>query len=244
VRLVNTKRIKALKKDEDDSKNQEHKKNSTRRSKMKKTGFILALAGMTALTASAALYQDSFETGQGNWFYIEATNASAVSSPSAAVTDGSFALEMEHDQLSGQVDLIRLDHNADSDWFSAIKDPTATSMSVDIFLSAAVSAAGWSKVGMDLNGSMGHIYVEGVSGTDYVKGQDSLVHLDLDITSLDFTGATWAQVTLYFNGSAQSDIANRSPIYADNYQVVPEPATIGLMGLAAAALVAFRRFQI
>lgn len=207
---------------------------------MKKAGKLLTLlfAGSLAISASASLYSDSWESGLGNWTLDVATNATSVTTPAAAVTDGTYALKMEHDKPQGaQANMVRLQT---TDFFNAVSSASATDITVDMYAPVEITGGGWAQMGVILAGNFnGSGYAE-VRNSANINGNPGLHTITLDTTGIDWTGATWARATLYYNGSGTPA---RSPVYADNFQVIPEPATLGLFGITAALAFIVRRIR-
>ncbi len=205
---------------------------------MKKLGFIVAIAGATALTASASLFVDSFESGiSADWITTLEPTAVATITTGLGVTDGSQAVSVTHADGAGEVPLLRINNTSSAFW-TAFTDPTATGISVDVSTTDAVTQASWSQITMRLQGSAGTFETT----VPFVRfAGDQTISLLLDLASIPNTTYTWGQVTIAFNGQP---IADRSPLIVDNFRVIPEPATIGLVGLAGIGLIAVRRFKI
>ncbi len=182
---------------------------------------ITALAVFIAASSAFAVefYTESFESGIGSFFLVE-TNESAsaafVASPAGAVTDGSMALEVTHLRSAGEVALARISNSTDTNFFSAIQNPLATRMSVDFFVPlSVVTNTSWRQVAVRLESSEGALIVQ----EPLAAGVEGMVTVDIDLTLLDLTAASWAQATLIFHSSAGLP---RSPIYMDNFRITDE----------------------
>ena len=211
---------------------------------MKKVSLIVATVGLTALTASASLYHDSFESGlSSSWTTVwPSITTEAVSTPAAAVTDGSNALKITHTENAKYISLLLLDSVNDSSFLAAVTDPNATTISVDFFMDSLTSTAvnGWRKAGIQFQSET----VASAITTEvfFTVNADSSIHVDLDISGYDLTSDSWAKANLWMqtkNGNTGAGIS--SPIYVDNFEVIPEPATFGLLAAFSGALFFIRR---
>ena len=209
---------------------------------MKKVSLVVATVGLVALTASASLYKDSFESGlSSSWTTIwPSITTEAVSTPAAAVTDGSNALKISHTENAKYIGLLTLDSVNDSSFLAAVTDPNATTISVDFFMDSLTSTAlsGWRKAGINFESAAGSSNVE----VFFTPNADSSIHVEVDLTGINLDGASWAKATLWMqtkNGNTGAGVS--SPIYADNFEVIPEPATLGLLATFSGALLFIRR---
>jgi hypothetical protein len=206
-----------------------------------KTTLLVTAILLWAAVASAA-FIDSFEGNADAWYPLALNGALTVQTvgdgaPAVSITDGSYSVMATHEDESRLAELMRIDQATSSDWWAAIKDPANNLMTIDVFVPGeAMVAANWANITIVFSGFNFSISEQ----VDLVKQVDNQVTVSLDYSSIDdavLAAAGWGGATININAST----GTRSPVYLDNYQVIPEPATIGMLGLGGLLTLLVRR---
>ena len=219
--------------------------------------LLTVAASVVLATQTQAVLLNSFEGTTHDWGLGTATGA-AISSdntaPAAAITDGTYALKLEHTDIAGEAPVAFMDHTASPDFHAALKDISNDTLSVDIFVPwTSVQGDSWGNVTLRLQGGgfTSTSAVFDIPNTLNVNkpgwGVDNQFTLTIDLTAFPDAGrlsSSWAQLTLLTNGPlGASGYRGAMPFYADNFQIyaVPEPGTLMLAGLGSLCLMVRRR---
>jgi hypothetical protein len=205
------------------------------------TTAVVLLAGQ----GSATLLH-SFENSTNGWYAMGDTTLTSQTvgdgAPAVSITDGFYSLMASHTDPSGGADLMRITKNDSAEWAAAMRDSNNSIMSVDLFVPAsALGTAAWANVQLRLESSA---FTKIATVVDLTKQNDNQVTVELDFSSIAETLRSTDSnfyATLSINAGSTS---TRSPVYIDNYQVIPEPATIGMLGLGGLLVALVRRTMV
>jgi len=197
---------------------------------MKKILFIVvALLAMSAVSygATYTVLHDN-EAGDGNVWYWTAANGATLSAQSTyGVTDGTYAMQVDLDSTQGGNDFGKLDKNGPT-WDFSLYD--TIEMDVTIIDSEWDTGVDLANMTISTEGGGQWIGFSATGDTTWADGDgDETLHLTWDIASYDVDGLGWG--SLRWNPSyADAGVGN---LYIDDmkFQDVPEPMTIGLLGL-------------
>ena len=203
---------------------------------MKMTANLLAAVAMLAMstTVQAGLLIDSFENGStGGWVGINGAAVSSTSSVSAAVTDGSSALEISGLSPSGW-------REAAKSGAGILADLVAyDTVDIDLYVPSIPT---WAQAQLVVNNPVGGFQQLGfqnlVVGMNHLQGT-------YDPSSMGTPGMgsnVWAIVEIVINSDQAA--APLSLFYVDNLVLstaVPEPTTFALLGLGVTMLAGGRR---
>ena len=217
---------------------------------MKKIMTVLFVAGLTC--ASQADVIGNFEdAGLDGW--TPATATLSQSTTAGTVTLDSYSLSVHKPDNSGYWELTV---NLPAPSFA----PTQLSFDLTMIASEWVDGSEWTKVAdkISLNSDGPSGWTEWLStdaGRQVIDRNtlapapldwgpwygDSQLTMIQDVSAYDATGATWFQVNISIQ---QNDGLLPTPagnFYIDNVQLIPEPGTLGLIGLGMLGLAVRRR---
>ena len=99
--------------------------------------FLTLAATVVLATQTQAALLHSFEGGLDGWGLGTATGAVITAdntAPAAAITDGAYALKLEHTDVAGEAPVAFMTHTSSPDIHAALKDISNDTMSVDILI--------------------------------------------------------------------------------------------------------------
>jgi hypothetical protein len=208
--------------------------------------FCLALLLMGVVAISQAEVIGDFETGMDGWVPgWEGSPTVAQSQTPGTATSGSNSMAVN----LGGGGFWALQWNA-----SAVPSSmTNAKLTFDLTMIAPEWPVGtWTKVAdkiaLNSDGASGWVEFNNLAtaidrttnaatGLDWGRwwdtAPDALKTFSLDIPNYDTTGATWFQIIISLQ---QNPTAGAGNFYFDNIQLIPEPATMTMLGLGALAL--------
>lgn len=197
------------------------------------------LAGAVLLAAPGlctAVIIGDFEGGMDGWY----VNGTVATNHTTGVTLGSQSMQITDADggWGGSFEFPMLDQANAAELVAAATQPGAM-ISADITALGAENTGGWLSIGIVAN-------TDGYWGTGPWLG----VALDGSTATLEFAldaatqagianganNSSWANLGLMINGPG----ANVT-YYVDNIQIIPEPATMGLVGIFGGGLLFIRR---
>ena len=201
---------------------------------MKKYNALLVATALLAVPAisSANIVIGDFEGGLVNGWYESGTTAE---SSTTGITLNAASLKVT---------------DADGGWGGGVERPLlGDTDAVNAFLAsgakvtADITVVGsevteWMQVGLIINadGYWGAVDFANLNWDETNYGVEFEIPADAQ-SGIAAGGMGWLNVGLVMNASGNG----ASSFYVDNVQIIPEPATIGLFGLAGAALLVSRR---
>jgi hypothetical protein len=214
---------------------------------MKKCLLALLLIGVVAISPAAVI--GDFETGMDDWVPSwEGTATLTVGSTPGTVTSGQNSLGVQISD-SGYWEL---------QWNASAIPASITNGKLTFDLTMIASewtASNWTKVAdkIAINSDGASGWVESTlataidrntlaaTGSDWGPwAGDAFKSYSLDIPSYDTTGATWLQIVISLQQNP-FDAGTIGNFYFDNVQLIPEPATLSMLGLGALAFLRKRK---
>jgi hypothetical protein len=212
---------------------------------MKKCFLALLLVGMVSISSAAVI--GDFETGFDGWVAAwEGSPVLAQSTTPGTVTVGSNSLAVK----LGAGGYWALQYNAPA----VPASMTNAKLKFDLTMIASEWTGGnWTKVAdkvaFNSDGTSGWVewttstaidrVTLAATGTDWGPWSgDAKKTFTLDIPSYNSTGATWFQIIIAMQQNPITGVGN---FYFDNVQLIPEPATMSMLGLGVLAFLRKRK---
>jgi len=219
---------------------------------------LAAGAVLAAPTAAGAQLLFSFEDGLQGWGptnFFSGPDEPIVQAATTGATDGSTSLEIIHlarnaFSWNGGVTMGSDPGDALAAQFSAIQNaaanPSAWSITFDVTMDPALvgNDATFYNITFALNSSAGFAQVDNVfevgeaelAGTDLVQET-----VEIPLTSFSALPGPDNTFTQFFIAQNQNGARDNASIFIDNIRLVPEPASLALLGLGALAIGLRRR---
>jgi hypothetical protein len=212
------------------------KEDRTKENEMKKIAGILMGIGL-ACVANAAVLTELSVVESGTWYNAgtdaanETVTVFGASGNTTLNANGGFKtlLVFDTQDFTGTITSGTLS-------FSVVNGPTgdATNLTVD-FLGMTDDA--------DFDAAEGYAFAsQSVAATDlYSAVAVEGTTLNLDLVADEIDDGTGRYAVYCFSDTSLATSNNQSAISGYSLTVIPEPATIGMLGLGAAGLLVFRR---
>jgi len=221
---------------------------------------VIAIAGLCMMRPATASGQliESFENTMDGWTFNPSWNVQQFTqtfSTTTGVTDGSYSLEIDSGAIARTLNGFNYGNALVGPNSVAMTTLLSNSSAVTIDFFAPSGALGYGpQVDLDVNGgpTFGYQSLDGYGYPSFANGVE--VTMTFPITpaqqsqlGLDAIGGYGSDLVLQL-GSGKPTATSIPVLYIDNIQaipgpppVVPEPATLGILGAAAGALMIRRR---
>jgi hypothetical protein len=214
---------------------------------MKKLSLIGAASALLVGSASATLLT-SFETGQPTG----PSGIGTLATSGSGITDGSQAVTATFTIGSGgysEFGKIWLDGNIDQSIRTAMYNGTATELTMDFLFTGTAGGWGGNVQIAAYSSANSAQYSFGSAGTVWNQNQQTGASFDLqqvfghgysfnDYVKLEIDAGHNPQVKFYLNRDNNN---TEGTIVMDNINVIPEPATLGLVATCAGGMLFIRR---
>ncbi len=208
---------------------------------MRTLSAVLAACALTA-SAHGALYS-SWENDLEGWSFTNAVPPATSFSSTAGVTEGSYSLQVDLPASDHGWDLFQFRHGA----FGSIGNGLnlaegRTTIVVDVTTNATNVFVGFLVQGGRAgdpstfnSGPVGFVDCSSPDGTY----KTTTISYDFSAHYPPEGAAGWEEYRIIFRGDNSSAPTEPRTVYLDNFQIVPEPTSLGL--LATGAMLALRR---